>query len=85
MGAMYMYMHVHVCKLTVEFAYVCACVCVRMWGELVNHKRFLTHRPSSQGWAPKCPVQYVFVFYRCSSLGLDSLSFLSSSVAILAM
>ena len=33
-----------------------------MWGEVVNHKRSLTHRPSSQGWAPKCPVINIFVF-----------------------
>ena len=27
-----------------------------MWGELASHKRSLTHRPSSQGWAFRCPV-----------------------------
>ena len=30
-----------------------------VWGELVNHNRLLAHPPSSQGWAPKCPIQYV--------------------------
>ena len=26
-----------------------------VWGELASHKRSLTHRPSSQGWASRCP------------------------------
>ena len=30
-----------------------------VWGELDNHKRSLTHRPSSQGWAFECPIRYV--------------------------
>ena len=41
---------------------------VGVWGEFVNHKRSLTHRPSSQGWAPECPIHYVdclFVFCGC--------------------
>ena len=29
-----------------------------MWGELASHKRSLTHRPSSQGWASS---YYMFV------------------------
>ena len=44
----------------------------------VTIKRSLTHHPSFQGWALKCPVNpvhFVFVFYGCSSLGLDSLIF----------
>ena len=35
-----------------------------VWGELVNHKRSLTHRPSSQCWAPECPTHFVFVCLR---------------------
>ena len=41
---------------------VCVCVCVcwlghlDVWGELAGHNRFLTHHPSSQGWAFRCPV-----------------------------
>ena len=44
-------------------------------GELASHKRSLTHRPSSQGWASRCPLLYMFV-----SLGncwVGYLSFLS--------
>ena len=32
-----------------------------VWGELVNYKRSLTHCPGSQGWAPECPIHFVFV------------------------
>ena len=39
-----------------------------MWGELACHERLLTHRPSSQGWAPgvlpflyKCFVCLLYV------------------------
>ena len=28
----------------------------------VNHKRSLTHRPSSHGWAPECPIHFVWLF-----------------------
>ena len=50
------------------FPLTCAC----------NHKRSSTHCPSSQGWASKCPIHFVFVyflfvFYGCSLLGLFSL------------
>ena len=41
------------------------------------HVGSLTHRPSSQGWAPECPNHFA-----CSLLGL---SFLPSSVTTLAM
>ena len=27
----------------------------------LNRKRSLTHCPSSEGWAPKCPIYFVFV------------------------
>ena len=37
--------------------------CLSVWGELVNHKRSLTHRPSSQGWAPKCPIHLCLFGY----------------------
>ena len=33
-----------------------------MWEELVKS---LIHHPSSQGWAPRCPMHFVSVF-RCS-------------------
>ena len=36
-----------------------------VWGELVNHKIALTHRPSSQGWAPECPIDCLFVLCGC--------------------
>ena len=39
---------------------LCLCVCwlghLDVWGELAGHIRSLTHRPSSQGWAFRCPV-----------------------------
>ena len=31
-----------------------------VWGELASHKDSLTHRPSSQGWASKCPLGLFF-------------------------
>ena len=31
----------------------------------VNHKRSLTHHPSSQGWAPRCPIHFVFTCLYC--------------------
>ena len=33
-----------------------------MWGELASQKRSLTHHPSSQGWASRCPVLYTCLF-----------------------
>ena len=33
-----------------------------MWGELASHKKSLTHCPSSQGWASRCPLLYMFVW-----------------------
>ena len=50
------------CFLSLEA--VCVFVCMYMcvgWGhldvrgELASHKRSLTHHPSSQGWASRCP------------------------------
>ena len=32
----------------------------------------LTHRPSSQGWAPECPCVCVFVLFRYGVWGLGS-------------
>ena len=45
---------------------VCLYVCVSwghldVWGELASHKRSLTHRPSPQGWASRCPLLYTFL------------------------
>ena len=59
----------------------CLCVsigCLGVWRELVNHKRSLTHRPSSQGWAPRHPTHFVIAClytYRfvVVTLGLGSL------------
>ena len=37
-----------------------------VWGELASHKRYLTHRPSSQGWASRCPYSYMYMYmYIC--------------------
>ena len=52
---------------------------IGVWGELVNHKRSLTHCPSSQDWAPKCPIHFVIVLYGCGVLGLDFLPYFSFS------
>ena len=55
-------------------------VCVR-WGhldvsgELASHKRSLTHRPSSHGWASRCP--YIAIYVCLSRLGLGELLHLS--------
>ena len=64
----------------------CLCVsigCLGVWGELVNCEKFLTHRPSSQGWAPRHPTHFVIAFYRfvVVTLGLGSLL----SLELLAM
>ena len=58
---------------------VCLYVCVSwghldVWGELASHKRSLTHRPSSQGWASRCPLLYTFL---CLGHGLGWLPFFS--------
>ena len=47
-------------------------LCVGVWGELV------THRPSSQGWVPECPLHHVGVFFhcRCGLVGSEFPSFL---------
>ena len=46
-----------------------------VWGELASHKRSLTHCPSSQGWASRCPLLYTFL---CLGHGwVGYLSFLS--------
>ena len=51
-----------------------------VWGELVNHKRSLTHRPISQGWAPmqvSCSFCIcLVVLYRCGVLVLGFLPFI---------
>ena len=45
-----------------------------VWGELASRKR-LTHRPSSEDWASRCPLLYMFV---CLGNGwVGNLSFLS--------
>ena len=51
-------------------------LCVGVWGELV------THRPSSQGWAPECPLHHVGVFLHCACglVGSEFPSFLCDSL-----
>ena len=51
-----------------------------VWGELASHKRCLTHCPSSQGWASRCPLLYMFV---CLLGGLPFFSFLFSYASVL--
>ena len=53
--------------------FVCLSGTLGVWGELVNYKISLTHHPSSQGWAPRCPsviVCFVFVLFWCGVLSL---------------
>ena len=52
-------------------------LCVGVWGELV------THRPSSQGWAPECPLHHVGVFLhcRCGLVGSEFPSFPCDSLS----
>ena len=43
------------------------CVCVSwghldVWGESASDKRSLTHHPSSQGWASRCPSPHAYTF-----------------------
>ena len=38
----------------------------------------IAHRPSSQGWAPRCPIHFVF---KCGVLGLDCLSLYTTKLA----
>ena len=78
----------------------CVCMCVDVcicwlehldvWGELASHKRSLTHRPSSQGWASRCPVidclfVYLFGLYsRCVSvirMGVEGIFLLFLNIA----
>ena len=67
MGLFCVYMYVcnyvkKECFLSLEA--VCVCVSwghLDVWGELASHKRSLTHCPSSQGWASRCPYKYMFV------------------------
>ena len=50
-----------------------------VWGELASRKRSLTHRPSSQGWASRCPLLHVYTcMFVCLGNGwVGYLSFLS--------
>ena len=62
-------MSVNVCVL------VRVCEHLDVWGELASHKRSLIHRPSSQGYASRCPLLYMLV---CLGHGwVGYLSFLS--------
>ena len=58
---------------------------VSVWGELVNHKRSLTHHRSSQGWTPRCPSHLCLRVYTvqvwCTGSGF---SFFPSSTTNLA-
>ena len=46
-------------------------------GRVGYHKRSLTHHPSSQGWASRCPIVCMFVLFGCGVLGLGFLFFSS--------
>ena len=61
---------------------MCLYVCVSwghldVWGELASHKRSLTYRLSSQGWASRCPLLYL------SGSWLGGLPFLCSYASVL--
>ena len=67
MGLFCVYMYMYVCNylkkiydLSLEAVRVFVCMHVDVCelgtlGWLASHKRSLTHRPSSQGWASRCP------------------------------
>ena len=65
---------------------VCFCQCEWVWtlgvlGELASHKRSLTHRPSSQGWAP-CVLLFCCLFV--CFMGWGFLGFLSPPFCLFA-
>ena len=63
------YTHEHCCFVGISTMYsivfMFTCMYVGAWGELVNHKRSLTHHPSCQGWASRCPIHFVFARLYC--------------------
>ena len=67
---------------------VCMYVCVSwghldVWGELASHKRSLTHRPNSQGWASRCLLHirlFVWAMVGWVTLPFFSFYFLKSSM-----
>ena len=77
---------------TVEADYMYRTLDLGVWGELVtsNHKRSSTHCPSSQGWAPRCPIHCVSTccavrcIYNYSVLGLGFFSSLPPRLTYLA-
>ena len=54
-ACIYMYMYMYI--VCVSWGYL------DVWGELASHKRSLTHHPSSQGWASRCPVLQCYLGY----------------------
>ena len=62
-SSFYFYTQIYILLLCIVTVIVIVCHWVwtlGVWGELACHKRLLTHRPSSQGWAPgvlPCCVQ----------------------------
>ena len=71
-----MYLQIYTYRHTVHvYLSTCTCVCwlghLDVWEVLAGHKRSLTHRPSSQGWAFRCPVidcLFVCLICRCVAL-----------------
>ena len=68
--SVHLYINFHEHFLSLEAVCLSMSVCLYMyvyvswgllevWGELASHKRSLTHCPSSQGWASRCPLLYV--------------------------
>ena len=58
-------------------------VCGESWLAI---KDSLTHRPSSQGWASKCPLCiYLYILGTEGWVGMDCLSFLFFSYSILLL
>ena len=55
--------------------YVCVSRTLGCVERVGNHKRSLTHRPSSQGWALECPIHYVYCLFVFCGCGLDSFLF----------
>ena len=75
------YMNMYICTfLILQLSLLRLCVSIGqlgVWGELVNHKRFLIHNPCSKGWAPR----FLFILCLCVCIvgcGVLGLGFLSS-------
>ena len=57
----------------VAILYYLCCVCSWVWGHLGVWGELASHRPSSQGWAPECPLirlNFICIFCPFASYGV---------------